>query len=284
VVTVQTAYAGEDYDLLISLHAMKSAAAIEAFHERFPQRPQILALAGTDLYGDLENDPTALRSLDLADRYVVLQPRGLNRLSEELRARAVTIHQSLAPIVRSQAKRDETFDVCVLSHLRHVKDPLLAAAAVRRLPSASVVRVTHVGAALDPELGRNAKEETASNPRYRWVGELEREAALELLAASEILVLTSRTEGGANVVSEAIAAGVPVLSTRIEGSVGILGEEYPGYFPVGDAQALADLLQRVETDPEFYSDLRKRIERLAPLVDPGREREAWKQLLNSLPR
>jgi putative glycosyltransferase (TIGR04348 family) len=282
LVTVQTAYAGEDYDLLISLHAMKSAPAIEAFHERFPERPQILALAGTDLYGDLESDPTALRSLELADRYVVLQPRGLNRLPEELRARAVTIHQSLSRIVRSEPDREGRFDVCVLSHLRHVKDPLLAAAAVRRLPSESLVRVTHVGAALEPQLGRNAKKETAGNPRYRWVGELEREAALEVLAASEILVLTSRTEGGANVVSEAIAAGVPVLSTRIEGSVGILGEEYPGYFAVGDAQGLADLLRRAETDPEFYADLRQRVERLAPLVDPVREREAWKRLLASL--
>ncbi len=281
-VAVQAAYAGEDYDLLISLHAMKSAAAIEAFHERFPERPQILALAGTDLYGDLERDPAALRSLELADRYVVLQPRGLDRLPQELRGRAVAIHQSLAPIAPSAPRHDGSFDVCVLSHLRPVKDPLLVAAAVRRLPSDSVVRVTHVGAALEPELGRNAEEETAISTRYRWVDELDRAAALGVLAASKMLVLTSRLEGGANVVSEAIAAGVPVLSTRIDGSVGILGEDYPGYFPVGDAQALADLLRNAETDPEFYADLRQRIERLAPLVDPAREREAWKRLLASL--
>ncbi len=281
-VTVQTVYAGEDYDLLISLHAMKSAAAIEAFHERFPVRPQVLALTGTDLYGDLEGDPRALRSLELADRYVVLQPRGLNRLPEELRERAVTIHQSLARIVRCAPKPDDTFDVCVLSHLRRVKDPLLVAAAVHRLPPESAVQVTHVGAAFEPELGRSAKEETTTNPRYRWVGELDREAALEVLAASRILVLTSRMEGGANVVSEAIAAGVPVVSTRIDGSVGILGEDYPGYFPVSDAQALADLLRRAETDSEFYADLRQHVERLVSLVDPAREREAWKRLLGSL--
>lgn len=281
-VTVQTSYAGEDHDLLISLHAMKSATAIEAFHERFPERPQIVALTGTDLYGDLESDPRALRALELAERYVVLQPRGLKRLPEGLRERAVAIHQSLARIERSTPKCEEAFDVCVLSHLRAVKDPLLAAAAVQRLPSESSIRVTHMGAALEPELAESAKEETAINPRYRWVGEFDRPAALEILAASSMLVLTSRVEGGANVVSEAIAAGVPVLSTRIEGSVGILGEDYTGYFPVGDAQALADLLRRAETDPEYYADLRQRVEQLAPLVDPVREREAWKRLLASL--
>ena len=281
-VTVQTAYAGEDYDVLISLHAMKGAAAIEAFHQRFPERPQILALTGTDLYGNLESDPTALRSLELADRYVVLQPRGLDRLPEELRGRAVTIHQSLARIERSDPKSAGRFDVCVLSHLRRVKDPLLTAAAVQRLPSESVIRVTHVGAALEPELGQNAKKETAINPRYRWVGELEREAALEVLAASKVLALTSRMEGGANVVSEAIAAGVPVLSTQIEGSLGILGEDYPGYFPVGDVRALADLLRRAEIDTEFYADLQRRMQFLASLIDPTREREAWKRVLASL--
>jgi len=281
-VTVQTVYDGEDYDLLISLHAMKNAAAIEAFHESFPGRPQILALTGTDLYGDLEGDPRALRSLELADRYVVLQPRGLDRLPEELRQRAMAIHQSSARVVRSAPKCDRTFNVCVLSHLRQVKDPLLAAAAVHRLPPDSAIQVTHLGAAFEPELGRRAKKETATNPRYRWIGELDREAALEVLAASTMLVLTSHMEGGANVVSEAIAVGVPVVSTRIDGSVGILGEDYPGYFRVGDAQALADLLRRAETDSEFYADLRQRVERLAPLVDPARERGAWIQLLASL--
>ena len=212
----------------------------------------------------------------------MLQPRGLNRLTEELRERTVAIHQSLARIVRRAPKPDGTFDVCVLSHLRRVKDPLLAAAAVRRLPPESAVQVTHVGAAFEPELGRSAKKETMTNPRYRWVGELDRDAALDVLAASRILVLTSRMEGGANVVSEAIAAGVPVVSTRIDGSVGILGEDYPGYFPVSDAQALADLLRRAETDSRFYADLRQHVERLVSLVDPARERAAWKQLLTSL--
>ena len=281
-VVVQTSYSGEDFDLLISLHAMKSAAAVEAFHERFPDRPQIVALTGTDLYGDLKHDPRALRSLELADRYVVLQSRGLKRLPRELRERAAAIHQSVSRVERPAETSDETFHVCVMAHLRAVKDPFLVAAAVEKLPSESSVRVTHMGAAIEPEFGQIATEKSASNPRYRWVGELDREAALEKLAASKALVLTSRMEGGANVVSEAIAAGVPVLSTRIDGSVGLLGEDYPGYFPVGDEHALADLLRLAESDAEFYRDLTLHIDRLAPLVDPAREREDWKRLLASL--
>ena len=53
-------------------------------------------------------------------------------------------------------------------------------------------------------------------------------------------------EGGANVVSEAIAVGVPVVGVAHPGSVGLLGEDYPGYFPVGDTEGLAALLRRTK--------------------------------------
>jgi glycosyltransferase involved in cell wall biosynthesis len=114
------------------------------------------------------------------------------------------------------------------------------------------------------------------------LGDLSREQALRLLAGSHLLAVTSLLEGGANVVSEAIAAAVPVLSTRIPGSVGILGQDYPGYFPAGDTQALARLLQQAETDPAFYADLKRRTRDLKPLVDPQRERASWRALLAGL--
>jgi glycosyltransferase involved in cell wall biosynthesis len=106
--------------------------------------------------------------------------------------------------------------------------------------------------------------------------------ALCELARSELLVLTSRSEGGANVVTEAIAAGVAVLSTRIDGSLGILGDDYPGYFPVGDAPALAALLHRFEVDSRFADELRARVAALRPLVDPARERASWRELVGEL--
>jgi hypothetical protein len=72
------------------------------------------------------------------------------------------------------------------------------------------------------------------------------------------------------------------VSSRIAGSVGLLGADYPGYFPTGDTQALADLLHRAETDATFYEDLRRRCDALLPLFDPARERQAWADLLAEL--
>ncbi len=105
-----------------------------------------------------------------------------------------------------------------------------------------------------------------------------------MLARSRLLSLTSESEGGANVVSEALAASTPVLASRIAGTVGLLGEDYVGYFPVGDEAALARLLGRAETDADFYRTLCEWCARLRPLVDPERERRSWAHLLRELGR
>jgi glycosyltransferase involved in cell wall biosynthesis len=122
----------------------------------------------------------------------------------------------------------------------------------------------------------------ARDPRYRWLGEVPRWQARRLLARSRALVLSSRMEGGANVVSEAIAEGVPVLGSHIPGNVGLLGQRYPGYYPVGDTRALADLMRRAEADAVFYGRLVQWCAGLKPLVEPARERAAWKELLGEL--
>jgi glycosyltransferase involved in cell wall biosynthesis len=89
-------------------------------------------------------------------------------------------------------------------------------------------------------------------------------------------------EGGANVLSEAIVASVPLLTSRINGNLGILGEDYPGYFRVGDAKQLAQLLTRAETCPEYLADLATRANNLAPLFSPAREEQAWADLISEL--
>lgn len=139
-----------------------------------------------------------------------------------------------------------------------------------------------MGGALDVEMERLARVEMEENPRYRWLGELPRWKTLALMARSRLLVLSSRMEGGANVIGEAVVAGVPVLASAIPGSIGLLGEDYRGYFPVGDTQALASLLRRAETEPEYLAGLRTHGARLAPLFSPERELRAWEALLREV--
>jgi glycosyltransferase involved in cell wall biosynthesis len=166
--------------------------------------------------------------------------------------------------------------------LRPVKDPFRTARAAHLLPASSRLRVLHLGAALSDDMEHQARAEQAGNPRYRWLGELPRRRALRTLARCRLLALTSVSEGGANAISEAVTASVPVLSSRIPGSVGLLGADYPGYFPVGDTAALAGLLHRAETDELFRGELGRRCDALRPLFDPARERRSWEELLREL--
>ncbi len=281
-VIIAEEYQGERCDVLVVLHARRSHASIVRFRHKHPELPLILALTGTDLYGDIHTDASAQKSLEMADRFILLQPAGIEELSEHLRHKAWVIYQSItAPPGRFVPKKN-VFELCVLGHLRPVKDPFRTAMASRQLPPSSRIQVVHVGGALTDDMRVQADAEAAANPRYRWLGELPRWRALRVLARSRVLVLTSQMEGGANAVCEAIACSVPVISSRISGSIGLLGEGYPGYFPAEDTQALTDMLIRVETDTAFYDTLKAWCERLKPIVDPNRERESWECLLQDL--
>jgi putative glycosyltransferase (TIGR04348 family) len=283
-VEVAQEYRGQRCDLLVALHALHSAPSVERYRSARRDAPLVLALTGTDLYGSIHTHPEARRALGLADRLILLQPQGVSELPEEVRARARVIYQSVPAPRRVAAPRRDRFEVCVLGHLRPVKDPFRTALAARLLPPMSRLRVLHLGAALSEAMAEQARAEEAVNPRYRWLGEVSRGRALRLLGGCRLLALTSELEGGANAVSEALALSVPVLSSRISGSVGLLGADYPGYFPFGDTEALARLLGRAEADEGFYHALQHWCARLRPLVDPARERQSWAELLQELGR
>ena len=283
-VRVGKRWGGEPCDVLIGLHARRSHDSIARHAERWPASPRVVALTGTDLYGDIEHDADAQASLALATRLVVLQPLGIRRVPEHLAHKVRAIRQSaVAPREPLRVTPPEAFVACVVGHLREVKDPLLAARAVQLLPSNSQIRVLHLGAALDPSWQVRAQEaQRVTAPRWTWLGDRARTEALRIVAGADVLVLTSVQEGGANAITEAIACGVPVLSTRIEGSLGILGEDYAGYFAVGDASDLADRLHRCETDRAFLDTLRRQCAALRPLTDPAVEREGWRALLEEI--
>ncbi len=275
-------FAGQRCDALIALHAKKSAASVNWFRSECPDAPLIVVLTGTDLYHDLAVSKVARRSIELSDRLVVLQSHAVDDLPLELRSKTHVIVQSAVAPKRRPSPLRNVLEVCVVGHLRPVKDPLRTAMAVRRLSEESRIVVTHLGAALSPAMERRAREEMARNTRYRWRGDLPHAAAMRVLARSHVLVNSSKLEGGANAICEALACGVPVLSSHIAGSIGLLGEDYPGYFEVGDTVGLSGLLRRFETDSAFRAELTSACRRLAFQVTPARELAAWRKLLASL--
>jgi putative glycosyltransferase (TIGR04348 family) len=276
-VEIASSYGGQAIDWLVGLHAVKSAEAVAACREQHPDTHIALVLTGTDIYP--EPTSRALEAMHLADVLVGLQPDAAEQLPPELRGKVSVIVQASAAGAESRSKTVNPFDVCVVGHLREVKDPMLTAKAARLLPAASKIRIRHAGAILDPKYEELVKVEEEENPRYQWIGQLGVDEVRKLIASCQLLVLTSLSEGAGRVIGSAISKQTPVLSTAIHGVIGLVGEDYPGLFPVGDERALAALLERAETDPEFRSQLSVACREREKLFEPQSELAAWGALL-----
>ena len=62
----------------------------------------------------------------------------------------------------------------------------------------------------------------------------------------------------------------------------MLGEDYTGYFPVGDSRELARLIDRAVADTTFYAGLREQSAARASLFSPQREKTALLELVDNV--
>ncbi|PHM19752.1 MAG: TIGR04348 family glycosyltransferase [Curvibacter sp. PD_MW3] len=276
---------GEEAVALLALHARRSAASIQAWAQAHPGRGLGVVLTGTDLYRDIQTDPAAQRSLALAQRLVVLQAQGPQALPPEYRDKTRVIFQSTSAR-RVLRKSDRHLRAVMVGHLREEKSPETLFKAARLLTHRADIHIDHIGAALNPALGELARQTAADCPHYRWLGSLDHEATRRRIQRAHVLVHTSRMEGGAHAILEAVCCGTPVLASRIDGNVGMLGDDYAGYFPWGDATALAELLQRCReglgSGTSMMAALQAQCSLRAPLFEPAAERAALLALLTEL--
>lgn len=273
-------FEGEAADLLVALHAARSADAVARFRQQWPRAGIVVATTGTDV-NDPRHRPVVERTLALADAVVVLHDMAIDLLPASVRPRAHVVLQSVC-LPPEPPPPPSGCQVCVLANLRPVKDPLLAARAMQRVPASSALRVLLLGEALDAEVVVQARAATARSLRFAWLGALPRRQALRYLQGSHVLVNSSLHEGGANALGEAIVAGVVPVVTAIPGSLGLLGADWPAVFPVGDDGALAALLLRMERDAAFTTTLRQRLRCMAPRFARAHEVASWRRIVQAV--
>lgn len=274
---------------MLALHARRSAAAIAAWAQAHPGRGLGVVLTGTDLYRDIDSDLSAQRSLALAQRLVVLQDQGPEALPVAYREKARVIFQSTTTR-QTLPKSSRHLRALMVGHLREEKSPQTLWETARLLAARPDIHFDHIGDALDAGLGEQARQTAAECPNYRWLGGLDHEATRRRIQRAHVLIHCSRMEGGAHVLMEAICSGTPVLASRVDGNVGMLGADYAGYFPWGDAAALARLLLRCREDSQgggrggasIFSGLQAQCRLRAPLFEPAAERAALLALLQEL--
>jgi putative glycosyltransferase (TIGR04348 family) len=261
--------------LMIALHARRSRPAIEAWTRQRPRRPLVVALTGTDLYRDIAHgDTDALRSLDDADALIVLQEDALAALPASVRAKAHVVFQSARSLVPFAGKSPRRLNALLVAHLREEKDPRTVFAAWRRLPLSLPARLAIIGAPLDSALAAEATALAHADARVRYLGPRSHAWTRQAIRRAHVLIVPSRMEGGANVVVEAVTAGTAVIASRVSGNVGMLGDDHPGYFPVGDAGALAGQVTRACVDRAFLGRLEAAGRARADRFTPDAERAA----------
>jgi len=284
-VQIDVEYTGDAFDLMIAIHAWRSAASVKAYLAKYPLAPLIVGLGGTDINTYMTtHSAVTLDTMEKADALICLHDLIAQKLPSTLVKKLYLVRQSAVPLSTPRAPRTRTFDVCVVGHLREEKDPFRTAMAAKLIDEQSKLRVTHFGKAHTQAWARDAAKHMRETSRYIWQGEVARWQVRREFARTRAMVISSNQEGGANVVSEAIVAGVPIIASDIDGNVGLLGEDYPGFFPVGDERALARVLWRAETDPTFLSSLADHINELKPLFSAENESAELLRVVDAVTR
>ena len=280
-VILQSDWQGEPCDLLIALHARRSHAATKRLHDTHPAIPLVVVLTGTDLYRDLPGNDEARASLQIASALVVLQEDAIQHVPVAYRRKTHVIYQS-ARTLKPAVKLHDRFGCVAVGHLRSEKDPLTLLRALDDLPRDMKVHVLHIGASLDPDLAAAARAKMHEDARYRWAGALPHGLTRAAIKRAHLLIHPSVMEGGANVIVEALTSGTPVIASLMSGNTGMLGKDYPGFFPVGDAKVLAALLEKCVGDTNFYSRLCNAAKARAPLFTAQAEKKALHALVQGL--
>lgn len=272
-------------DLLVALHARRSAASIAAWAAARPGQPLVVVLTGTDLYRDIATDTQAQRSLDLATRLVVLQSQAPADVPVPWRDKCRVVFQSSTRRA-VLPKTGAHLRAVMVGHLRDEKWPQTLFDAAHRLRPDEGILIDHIGLALDPALGRQAEATAVACPHYRWLGGLPHARARDRIQRAHVLVHTSRMEGGAHVIMEAALSGTPVLASRVPGNVGMLGEDYAGYFAAGDADDLVAHLRQCREGMAgpggLLTHLQAQCAHRSTLFEPAAERAALCAVIDEL--
>jgi glycosyltransferase involved in cell wall biosynthesis len=137
---------------------------------------------------------------------------------------------------------------------RDVPAPLLVVAGIGELRESMEARAAELGI----------------SGRIRFLGKIPHEDVPLAMAAGDVFVLPSLSEGLPTVVCEAMSCGRPVVATAVDGTPEIVRDGETGFLvPPRDPEALAGALARVLDDPALAARMSYRADVIAA------ERYTW---------
>ncbi len=140
-------------------------------------------------------------------------------------------------IRRELGVHDNEIIIGCVGRLAPVKNYGLLLQAVPGLLTSHDVTVMFVGEGTERPILEALTESLQIRQRVRFLGH--RDDLRDLLAAMDVFVLPSHSEGMSNTLLEAMAAGVPVVASAVGGNTEIVRDQQDGLiFPAGDIEQL----------------------------------------------
>jgi len=234
-----------------SLHAMYSAVAWRAKHQRIPLVSQdhgprrgkwledcLLRYGFRNTHVLLaanHESQNALQRLDAMHTPVYIQPNGYDP-------------KLYYPKAGTQRTPEAMFSILVVSRLWEDKDPITMARGISTLANRHRnIQLTVIGQGLlRREVGNELR---GASLRVNFIDHVSQEDLADYYRASDVFVLTSLREGWNQATMEAMACGLPVVATDIPGIRDGLADAGM-LIPTQRPDLLADALERLLLRPE----------------------------------
>ncbi len=202
------------------------------------------------------------------ERVVAISPYVLQEYGQVESSRWVRINNPVPPVYFTLPNRAEAGRILYAGSITEIKDLLTLIWAVERLRGDGMeVTLRIAGRATSADYARQVRAYVAERhleDTVQFLGLLGREALWEEYARCTVVALASVQENAPMTISEAMAAGKPVVATRVGGVPDLVQEGETGFLvPVGDAAALAERLRLVLTDAALAERLGRRGRELA---------------------
>lgn len=278
--------------------ARRAATVVHAFHAfragplglslaRTSRAPLVITLTGTDVSDDLRNPergPVVREALLGAAAITAFHDSVASEIVAALPAlasRVAVVPQSVHFASASAGGPNSIVqgDPCIVfpAGIRPVKRPLLPLAALdgllHRHPG---LRLWYAGPALDAQETQRLERALAGRPWARYLGPIAHSTMPSLLAAADIVLNCSLSEGGmANAVLEAFALGRAVLASDIPGNRSVVEDGVTGLL-FGSEAELTQGVARLAADPALRRRLGDAGRRLVESrYTPARETEGY---------
>lgn len=160
------------------------------------------------------------------------------------------------PVDRAAVKRELGITgplfICVGALIKRKNQTLV----IDAMPAFADATLMLAGTGEDEKALRAKAKALDIESRVRFLGNVPHEALPKLVAAADIAILPSRSEGLANAWVEALSSGTPIIISEAGGARELVRADSAGRIVEQNSQAIADAIKAILTNPPAQSEVR----------------------------